>query len=268
MTDICAFWYGPRLRRIDTVCLASMVHQGHRVKLFAYGPISNLPRGITPCDAREILDPRAIFARLGAADPDAPEPIHILHLSDFFRIALMKARQGFWLDTDIYLMRPIEHPAETFYLCREARGRLGVSALCLPPDHPVIEEFDAYRRGAATLPNWLGVKRRWLKPLLLRLRGRPVTPGTVGITVFANDGVSRLARRHGFFDDAAPKHEFYLWTGRESERFYDPDHAAELLDNPSVRGFHVLRKAPSEAPAAPGSAYDHATRQVAYLLGD
>ncbi len=201
--DICTFWYGSRLREVDCICLASMVMTGQSVKLFAYGPIENVPPGVELHDAGSIL-PETVFTGLDPAYPNFRSKRTIVQFSDIFRIMLMKYQQGVWLDTDVYLLKQFHPDPRKPYLARENRFRVGVSALYLPHDHPIIGEFEAYIAATYPLPRWLGLRRGKLRPLYYRLIGKEVTPASIGITVFGNDGISRLARKYGIFKNAAP----------------------------------------------------------------
>lgn len=259
--DICTFWHGAQLRRIDLVCLHSMLAAGFRVSLYSYAPVENLPGGIEPRDAAEIMSPE-VFARLDPDDPRGDINLTRLQFSDIFRIALMKRAKGFWLDTDILVLQPFDFPKDRVYLARENSARLGVSAMYFPPDHPVIAEFDRFLAGDRTLPDWLGWRRGRARPVWQRLIGRPVKPVTAGITVFGNDGISRLARRHGFFDQAAPRDNFYALTGRDTEKFFNGAFDFGSLFRPEVLGLHVHRKELGELPPQPGSMYEWALRNA------
>lgn len=259
--DICTFWWGQRLRRIDAICLRSMIKIGYRVKIFAYRPIDNLPDSVELHDAAGILDER-VFLRLDPGYPDLKTPITIQQFSDIFRIALMKNRKGFWLDTDVFMLSRFEAPADRPFVAREDRKRVGVSALYFPPDHPVIGAFDAYLDGDALLPAWLGTRRRVLRPMLFRARGRRITPAEAGITIFGNDGISRLAKKHGFFAEAAPKETFYAVSGKETLKLYDPHYDFHALMRPGIYGIHVHRKEPARLPPRPGSFYAWASDHV------
>ncbi|PSH58575.1 hypothetical protein [Phyllobacterium endophyticum] len=263
--EICSFWYGSSLRFVDRVCLASMILAGHRVKLFCYDPIGNVPSGVEVHDAEPVL-PRHVFARINKDFPAKRPGVTVLQFSDLFRVMLMKHGEGAWLDTDVYLIKPFDPAPAKPYLARENFSRLGVSALYLPPDNPIIGDFDAYINGTEILPDWLGFHRRFIKPALARLKGEEVTTGMIGHTVFGNDGISRLARRHGFFRDAAPKESFYYWTGRDALRIFDAKYGLEPIRHKDFIGFHIHKKQPTDLPAEPGSFYHWAIERVQHLL--
>lgn len=263
--DICTFWYGPRLREVDCICLASMVMTGQRVKLFSYAPVENVPPGVELRDAADIL-PETAFRRLDPAYPDFRSRRTIVQFSDIFRIMLMKHGQGVWLDTDVYLLKQFHPDPDKPYLARENRFRVGVSALYLPPDHPIIREFEAYMAATYPLPRWLGIRRGTLRPLQYRLIGKEITPASIGITVFGNDGISRLARKYGIFGSAAPRENFYYWVGKDAARIYDPSYGLEPTDHPAFIGFHIHKKHKEVVSLQPGSFYMWARDRVAPFL--
>lgn len=263
--DICTFWYGPRLREVDRICLASMVMTGQRVKLFAYGPIANVPKGVELHDAENIM-PEASFKRLDPSYPHFKDRITIVQFSDIFRIMLMKHRQGVWLDTDVYLLKQFHPDPARPYFGQENRFRVGVSALYFPHGHPIIGEFEAYMASDYPLPRWLGLRRGTLRPLYFRLTGKEITPANIGITVFGNDGISRLVKKYSEFRDAAPKENFYYWVGKEAVRIYDPAYGLEPINHPNFIGFHIHKKHPEVVSLKQGSFYMWAMDRVGPLL--
>ncbi|MDH7789781.1 capsular polysaccharide synthesis protein [Ochrobactrum sp. AN78] len=263
--DICTFWYGPRLREVDRMCLASMVMTGQRVKLFSYAPIENVPPGVELHDANKIL-PELVFKRLDPGYPHFRDQITIVQFSDIFRIMLMKHKQGVWLDTDVYLLKQFHPDPSKPYVARENRFRVGVSALYLPHNHPIIREFEAYVAATYALPRWLGLRRGKLRPFYYRMTGKEVTPASIGITIFGNDGISRLARKYGIFKNAAPQENFYYWVGKEATRIYDPAYGLEPIKHPDFIGFHIHKKHKEVVSLQPGSFYMWAIDRVKPLL--
>lgn len=259
--DICTFWYGDRLRPIDWLCLSSMVKTGQTVKLYSHGAIENVPEGVQLVEAESILPLSTLF-RIDPSFPDFKPSRTIVQFSDLFRVKLMKNEAGVWLDTDVYLVKQFHPERGKVWLAQENRSRVGVSALYLPADNPIIKEFDDFIESGDMLPNWLGFHRGVWIPWRLNRKKMPVVPGRVGITVFGNDGISRLAKRHGFFNQAKEKQTFYYWTGRNAERIFDPTFGLEPLNDPRFIGFHVHKKEKTTEPPKEGSFYSWATKRI------
>lgn len=94
---ICTFWHGP-LTYLVKICLASFIEKGHQVKLFAYEELSGLPSGVELIDAERILPKSSMFFYKGTRTPAV--------FADLFRLELMRQRQGIWVDTDVYCVKP------------------------------------------------------------------------------------------------------------------------------------------------------------------
>jgi len=259
--DICTFWYGKSLRLVDRLCLSSMVMTGQKVKLFTHGEVDNVPQGVEVHDAEPIL-PLSIMKKLDPEFPSFNPAITIVQFSDLFRVLLMKRRQGIWLDTDVYLAKPLNINENEPWLARENHSRLGVSALYLPADNPIIGEFERYLSSGEVVPPWLGFKRRIGMPIKLTLTKQPVRTNRLGITVFGNDGISRLAKKYKFFYNSHPKQTFYYWTARHAARIFEPAFGLEPLNDPRFIGFHIHRKALTTQPPRAGSFYEWAVKRL------
>lgn len=259
--DISTFWHGSYLRPVDRLCLMSMIKAGHKVKLYSYEEIKNVPENIELCDAREVIS----YSVLNRLDPDFPNyrpQVTIAQFSDFFRVFLMKMRNTVWLDTDVYLVKPFKIDPTKVWLAYESKKRLGVSAFYLPVNNPIIKEFENYLESDNILPNWLGFKRGVLKPLYFQIKRIPITPNRIGITVFGNDGISRLAKKYNFFSKAHAKETFYYWHARKSERIFDPKYGLEPLKNKNFLGFHMHYKELTKKKPLEGSFYHWAVQRI------
>lgn len=270
--DICTFWYSGNLRIVDRLCLASMAiaskKTGQRVKLYSYMQIANLPEGVDLCNAAEIMSKDFIYRLDPEYHPSHPGAgVAVVQFSDFFRVMLMKHGAGVWLDTDTYLLKAFNPDGKELWLARESMSRLGVSAMYLPLDSPIITEFEEYMRGKQIIPNWTGVKRRFIKPLLLKLRGKRVITPNIGITLFGNDGISRLAKKYGDWHKAHNKKSFYYWTTSKANRIFSTKWGLAPLNDSKVLGFHIHRKALTNIMPPKGSFYYFAIKRVAEHYG-
>ncbi len=99
---IQCLWVGDRLNGLARLALASFVHHGHPVHLYTYGPVKNVPAGVTLMDADAIIpyQPIELPPTYGFGQGS------IAPFSDWFRYKLLYDRGGFWVDTDMICMRP------------------------------------------------------------------------------------------------------------------------------------------------------------------
>ncbi|VEJ45215.1 Uncharacterised protein [Bartonella vinsonii] len=90
----------------------------------------------------------------------------------------------------------------------------------------------------------------------------PILPGSLRVTIFGNDGISRLAKRYGFFREAKEKETFYYWTGRKTEHIFDPAFGLKPLSDPRLIGFHIHKKTKTTQRPQEGSFYHWAESHI------
>lgn len=257
--DIATFWEGP-LDPLRRLCLASQVKAGHRVTLYSFTEIAGLPDGVIQADAGAVL-PRAFAERLR---PSAPSGAWTgwtpLQFSDFFRICLMRARAGLWLDADVLLLRPIAlDPAKPYFAWEKPR-QLGNSVLYLPPGDPVVAAFHELMAQDELTPDWLALRHR-LSFAWKKLRGRTTRASDVRVAIFGPAALTALARRHGELHHALPRKSYYA-IHAEPKRFFEPSDFRALVDDPEILGFHISPKGRGGEAPQPGSFYAWAVKQI------
>ena len=110
---IHGFWMGPNLSRLEQLTLRSFVRWGHSFHLWLYDELETpVPKGVTVCDASEILPRERIFRK---RERDAETGVgegSISPFTDLFRYKLLYDRGGVWSDMDITCLRPFDLEAD------------------------------------------------------------------------------------------------------------------------------------------------------------
>ena len=167
--DVVTFWHGP-LDALRQICLRSQVAAGHKVTVYSFEPIAQLPDGVGNAEAEAIL-PHAFSEKLRPPQPDGTwRDWTILQFSDFFRMRLMARSAGLWLDADVLLLKPVEIDPAKPYFAWERRRQLGNSVLYLPSHDPIVAAFEDLIEQEELEPDWLALRHR-LTFLLRQLRG-------------------------------------------------------------------------------------------------
>ncbi len=104
---IKALWVGDSLSVIEQLSLASFVHHGHRVELFTYEPVADIPVGVVVRDGNEILGKDRIFMYRSRPSYGA--------FANWFRYVLLYREGGVWIDTDVVCLKPFDFSAELFF---------------------------------------------------------------------------------------------------------------------------------------------------------
>lgn len=130
--ELAALWIGGPLGFLEVLCLKGMVHHGHRVTLYSYGPVANVPEGVEHRDAQEVFPSEFILVHKRTLTPSAH--------SDIFRLKLMQQTDAIWVDLDFLPVRALDL-SETYVFAPELEDRpdyIGNSVFRLPPESAAL----------------------------------------------------------------------------------------------------------------------------------
>jgi hypothetical protein len=251
--DIVTFWHGP-LDALRRLCLRSQIAAGHKVTIYSFDPIAQLPGGVANAEAEAIL-PHSFAERLRPITDGVWIDRTMLQFSDFFRMRLMAKGAGpksanLWLDADVLLLKPIELDPAKPYFAWERPHQLGNSVLYLPPGDPIVRAFEALMAQDELTPDWLSLRHR-LTFMLHKLRGTKRI-SEVRLAIYGPAALTALARRAGELHHALPKKSFYA-VHAEPKLFFEPTDFSALLRDPEIVGFHISPKGRGNDAPVPGS---------------
>lgn len=243
--DCVTLWIGESLGPVERACLRSMLRQGHSVALYCYGHVRGVPERVEVRDASEILPEERIIAhRKGRS---------IALFADWFRYELQRRELGTWLDTDNYLVAPIDMKRD--YLLGEYEpGKIANGVVRIPPESPILAALlDIFESGKT--PDWLPWS--WYVPARLR----ELVTGTVDLSRLpwgctGPHAMTALAKRFGLSSEALPSDVFNGVPWTEADWILDP---AKSLDDALTErsvGVHLWNQCIKDyknEPAAPGS---------------
>jgi hypothetical protein len=250
--DVVTFWHGP-LDPLRLTCLRSQVAAGHKVTVYSFEPLGQLPDGVGNAEAEAIL-PHSFSEKLRPPQPDGSwRDWTILQFSDFFRMRLMAQRAGLWLDADVLLLKPVEIDAAKPFFAWERRRQLGNSVLYLPADDPIVVAFENLMEQDELTPDWLALRHR-LTFALRSLRGGSNRLSDIRVAIYGPASLTALARRAGELRHALPKKTFYA-VHAEPKLFFDSQDFSALIADPDIVGLHISPKGHGRKPPVAGSLY-------------
>jgi len=199
LPDIATLWIGGRLSWLEQLCLKSFVDAGHRITLYSYSTIDNIPPGVMAGDASDIYpgDPMLRHARTGSP------AIH----ADMWRLHLLAKTDAIWVDADMYCYRPFAFDSPHVYGW-EKPGLVCNAVLGLPRESPTLLGLLAFFEDKYAIAPWLKPEQQ---AELQREKdgGTPVhmTAQTWGFTGPAS--VTHFLVQTGEIAHAAPADTFY-----------------------------------------------------------
>jgi hypothetical protein len=159
----------------------------------------------------------------------------IAPFSDWFRYELLKRGLGTWIDTDMYLLRPLDEQADHLF-GEERPGVINNAVLRLPANSPVLDELLAPFQG--TMPAWLSPRHRLSSQLRKWLAGGL----DVGAMPWGTTGPAALtaaAAKFGLTSLALPPTAFYPVPWERADWILDPTLDLEEMVTGSTVGIHL-----------------------------
>jgi len=219
---IHCFWSDALLNAMSHLSLQSMIRQGHPVKLYTYDDVATMqalvPPGVVVVDAGSVV-PASIYQH-------AVIHSEIRYFSDIFRYAVLHEHGGWWLDTDIVLLKPLNFGAPHVFSAQWSGVENG---------HACAGGVMRAPKGSLHMANLYALSRQRL------LDERRVEYGAVGplllseYLLLSDDEELRSSILPPTTFNAIDWHEVDLFTTESRAGF-------ELLSDPRVTGIHLWAK--------------------------
>jgi hypothetical protein len=209
MLQCVTLWIGDKLGPVERACIRSIARH-HRMVLYCYNDLGGVPDEVELRDASEILPFETVTA---------PWCARADLYSDWFRYELLRRGLGTWVDTDIYLLSPLDLDSPYLFGI-ESPKYLNNAVFRTPPDSPLLPRLlEPFIK--RTTPKWMP----WHKYAPRRLR--ELLTGKVDLTgipwgTTSPIALSKLARELGLAQLAQPQERFYPVPWQEARWILDP----------------------------------------------
>jgi hypothetical protein len=127
-----AVWIGNKLSIVQRLCLSSWLAHGHKVRLWVYEDVENVPAGVDISGAEEVLPP-PIHRYKDQGNFDSP----VLH-ANLFRYLFLSLRGGVFIDTDTLCLSSEDLPQNTVSTEHETKRIPNFAIVHFEAQHPVI----------------------------------------------------------------------------------------------------------------------------------
>lgn len=196
--------------------MRSVLRQGEELALYCYAIPDGVPEGVEVRDAAAILpEQRLLRHRTGS----------VALFSDWFRYELQRKGLGTWLDTDLYLLSPLDGERPNLF-GEESHGWINNAVLRLAPDSPLVPALlEMFEK--PTTPSWLP----WRPYLAGRVREFLAGEANLSRLPWGSTGpraLTALAERFGMAGEALSADVFNPVPWNEAGWILDP--AAGLED--------------------------------------
>ena len=236
-----SMWLGEKLGPLSAACLSSFVRHGHRVVLYCYDPLDDVPPGVEVADGNAIV-PSSKIVRYRESGSFAL-------CADLFRYELQRRDLGLWIDCDVYCLRPFDFATE---MVVGWRGSWGVNnaVMRLPKDSPILEELiGLFSRDSPVLP-WL-TKSEQNDFRTRKLSGEKFDLSDLPWGSAGPHALTYLLRERGLLRQALPSPVFYPLLAKDVPVLLRANANILQFIRPETRAVHLfnekLRKSAAKA---------------------
>lgn len=210
--ELASLWIGDTLSEIEIASIHSFLRYGHKLVVYGYGVIGNLPADVEFRDASTILPSGRIVRHRRSGSP-------ALH-SDLFRYALMQKTEQIWVDLDMIALKPFVFDTPFVFGFENATGAINCAVLRMPPDSAALRELLKFNEDTVAVPPLLTGFRKWKYWLRGWGRGLPIDAwpwGSIG-----PHALTHFLNQSGEVRYAMPLEAFYFIPIDEMQRFILP----------------------------------------------
>lgn len=222
LPTIKSLWIGGDLSRLERVCLASFLAQGHKVQLYVYDEVGNVPNGVELKDANSILGREHIF-QYGKATGAGKGSY--AGFANYFRYKmLLLSSNSYWVDADVICLKPFPQ-VDGLIVGIESDNFLNNAVIGVEQEgHLLFEELCSYCDNPFKINNWDNWKIV-LKKLYGRIYGNSSLDylpwgqtGPKALTGFVNQlGLNHFAVNKQFFYPISPDDWKEIFISSEAE---------------------------------------------------
>jgi hypothetical protein len=186
-----------------------------------------VPAGVELRDAAEILpESRIIRHRTGS----------VALFANWFRYELQRRGLGTWLDTDAYLLKPLESE-KPYLMGEEGPGRINNGLLRFPKNSPLLPPLLALFE-ERSVPHWLPARAKAAAWWRLKTSGRSglaqMPWGSAGPVA-----LSALAKQHHLAHLAEPPEVLYPMRWQDADWIRDPAVPVESVITERTVSIHL-----------------------------
>jgi hypothetical protein len=250
-----SLWIGGELGYIERLTIVSALSIGHPFRLYSYSPekLRSIPDGVEVRDANEVVAYPALARYFDGG--------HAALGTDFFRYAMQARGLGYWVDLDLYFLRPLDF-GDPYVFGWENKTSINGAVLRLPPESDMVRDLCAIPH-LNWRPPFYGLRKSaafyWR-----RLREGDLWPENYRWGTFGPAALTYLAKKHRVAHRAQKRPVFYPVLHPDAKLLCGAPEWVESRLTEETRTVHLWHSVLSRAakgPPPPGSWLDVVCRR-------
>jgi len=224
-----AVWIGASLDDLHAACLRSFVLAGHRMRLHCYDIPRNVPPGVETVDASKLMPRERIVYYKSNGSPSL--------FSNLFRLKILEAGLGLYVDCDVFCVRPI--PKQDYIFGYQTNDQLNGAVLKLPVGSRTLLEMLKFADDPHYIVPWL-VRSKLLRYRFRRFIGLPIHVSNYSWGKLGPEAITYFAREAGTIHHAAPIDVFYPVHHYQVAMLLDPALPLSQIGTPRTLCIHLF----------------------------
>lgn len=214
MLDITlnSLWVNGSLGYIEQVCLVSALSVGHKVRLYTYEEVKNVPEGIEVQNANDIL-PKQHMLQYKVNNSYALG-------ANIFRYELLRLGKGIWIDADIYFLKPIQIDCDILFGWEDNRY-INNAILYFTPDAKILKLIQEFASSEPVVAPWWS-REDQEKQRSLYLNGQHKTLENLPWATIGPKAITYFAKLLELEQLAKSQEVFYPIHWTEAKSLFDP----------------------------------------------
>ena len=202
LAEIGTLWIGKELSWLEQLCLASFVDHGHRVNLFTYGDVGNVPEGVNIESANSFLSGDDILLHTKTGSP--------AYHADVFRLRMIKDSDLVWADTDAFCCQPWDIPIDSHFhgWISDDKPSVNNGVLGLPKNSRTLARMLEFTSDEYPIPPWFSDDKR-ADLEMRKANGNGVHVSDLPWGVWGPNALTWFLRETGEIEFSKPGHVLY-----------------------------------------------------------
>jgi hypothetical protein len=224
-----AVWIGASLDDLHAACLRSFVLAGHRMVLHCYDIPRNVPPDVETADASKLMSRERVVYYKSNGSPSL--------FSNLFRLKILEAGLGLYVDCDVFCVRPI--PKQDYIFGYQTGDQLNGAVLKLPVGSQTLIEMLKFADDPYYIVPWL-VRSKLLRYRFRKFIGLPIHISNYSWGKLGPEAITYFAHEAGTIHHAAPIDVFYPVSHHQVALLIDPHLSLADIGTPRTLCIHLF----------------------------
>lgn len=206
--------------------MKSFLYHGHKVELYTYEDIPDVPDGVTLIDANEVLDQSKVFVygdKIGAGRGS------VAGFANYFRYQMLyHSEDAFWVDMDVLCLKPFEFDQDLVFGWQDEYYINNAVIGTRKHKHNLFDELITYCEDPFKIKHWDGWKlsvRKLLRSVVRKNNTEHIPWGLTGPRALTG-----YVKKLGLEEYSVRENKFYPIKLKEWKKiFFEPANEIESL---------------------------------------